>query len=109
MIAVEDYRERVLALVAGRRLDVQPVALAQAAGRVLADDLIARVAVPPFDNSAMDGFAVRAADVAQVPVELAVAGESAAVGGDIPAVRPGMAASHCAMAPRASNSCWIGQ
>ncbi len=91
MIAVEDYRERVLALVAGRRLDVQPVALAQAAGRVLADDLIARVAVPPFDNSAMDGFAVRAADVAQVPVELAVAGESAAVGGDIPAVRPGTA------------------
>ncbi len=91
MIAVEDYRERVLALVAGRRLDAQPVALAQAAGRVLADDLIARVAVPPFDNSAMDGFAVRAADVAQVPVELAVAGESAAVGGDIPAVRPGTA------------------
>ena len=59
MIAVEDYRERVLALVAGRRLDAQPVALAQAAGRVLADDLIARVAVPPFDNSAMDGFALR--------------------------------------------------
>ena len=91
MISVEDYRERVLALVAARRLDAQPVALARAAGRVLADDLIARVAVPPFDNSAMDGFAVRAADVAQVPVELTVVGESAAVGGDIPAVLPGTA------------------
>ncbi|MFT3969524.1 MAG: molybdopterin molybdotransferase MoeA [Micropruina sp.] len=91
MISVEDYRERVLGLVAGRQLGAQPVPLAQAAGRVLAEDLFARFAVPPFDNSAMDGFAVRAADVARVPVELAVAGESAAAGGDIPAVRPGTA------------------
>jgi molybdopterin molybdotransferase len=40
------------------------VPLAQAAGRVLAEDLLAPLALPPFDNSAVDGFAVRHADVA---------------------------------------------
>ncbi len=39
------------------------VALLQAHGRVLAEDIIAPVNVPPFDNSAVDGFAVRAADL----------------------------------------------
>lgn len=91
MISVEDYRERVLSLLSGRVLGVEQVPLLDACGRVLAEDLSARVAVPPFDNSAMDGFAVRAADVAAVPVELDVVGESAAAGGPIPDVRPGTA------------------
>ena len=38
--------------------------LAEARGRVLAADLVATVSLPPFDNSAMDGYAVRAAEVA---------------------------------------------
>ena len=41
----------------------ETVALREAVGRVLADDLVAPVNVPPFDNSAVDGFAVRAADL----------------------------------------------
>ncbi|KAB2937662.1 gephyrin-like molybdotransferase Glp [Hyphomicrobium sp.] len=60
---------------------VTPVApedddLLAAAGRVLAEDVTARLTQPPFDASAMDGYAVRAADVAVVPAELRVIGES---------------------------------
>jgi molybdopterin molybdotransferase len=43
--------------------ECETVALRDAAGRVLADDLVARVNVPPFDNSAVDGYAVRTADL----------------------------------------------
>ena len=43
----------------------QPLACAEAAGRVLADDVAARLDVPAFDNSAMDGYALRAADAGQ--------------------------------------------
>ena len=49
-----------------------------AAGLVLATPIVADEVVPPFDNSAVDGYAVRAADVASVPVELRVVGELAA-------------------------------
>ena len=48
-----------IAPVTGREV----VTLANAAGRVLADDVVAPVDLPPFDNSAVDGFAVRAADL----------------------------------------------
>lgn len=44
-------------------LPLESVPLEQAEGRVLAEDLFARSELPPFDNSAMDGFAVRAADI----------------------------------------------
>lgn len=91
MIPVEEYRRRVVSLASGRSLGLERVPLAQAAGRILVDELVARIAVPPFDNSAMDGYAVRASDVARVPVELAVVGESAAAGGPIPGVGPGEA------------------
>ena len=83
MITVEAYRDRVVALAAVRALGVDRVPLAEACGRVLAGDLTARFPVPPFDNSAMDGFAVRAADTVTAPVDLAVVGESAAAGGPI--------------------------
>jgi molybdopterin molybdotransferase len=52
--------------------------LAQAHGRVLADDLTASRTQPPADVSAMDGYAVRAADVAEAPASLKVIGEVAA-------------------------------
>jgi molybdenum cofactor synthesis domain-containing protein len=54
------------------------VPLADAVGCVLAGDVVAAEAVPPFANSAMDGYAVRAADVAAVPISLPVVAEVAA-------------------------------
>src|ERR687889_603312 len=51
---------------------VERVGLANALGRVLAEDIAAPIDVPPFDRSAVDGFAVRSADVA-------AAGETTAV------------------------------
>jgi molybdopterin molybdotransferase len=42
---------------------IESVAVAEADGRILAEDLIARVSLPPFDNSAVDGYAVRHADL----------------------------------------------
>jgi molybdopterin molybdotransferase len=54
------------------------VPLRRAAGCALAEDVVATDPLQPFDNSAMDGFAVRAADVAAAPVRLSVVGESRA-------------------------------
>lgn len=76
MISVEDALERVLS-----DLPVMPpeqVSLSDALGRVLADDVASRRIQPPADVSAMDGYAVRAADVAAVPARLRQIGESAA-------------------------------
>jgi molybdenum cofactor synthesis domain-containing protein len=63
-----------------RPLEVERLPLADAVGCVLADDLVAADPVPPFANSAMDGYAVRAADVLEgaVPIELPVVAEVAA-------------------------------
>ncbi|QQS32492.1 MAG: molybdopterin molybdotransferase MoeA [Acidobacteriota bacterium] len=52
--------------------------IADAVGRVLAEDMVADIDLPPFDRSQMDGYAVRAADTANVPVDLVIVGESAA-------------------------------
>ena len=73
LLSVEEYLAEVLALV--RPLaDTERVPLAEAAGRTLAEPVLARADVPTFANSAMDGYAVRAADL--VPgVTLHVAGE----------------------------------
>jgi len=59
-------------------LPAEAAALVDACGRVLAGDLVALRTQPPADVSAMDGYAVRAADVAAAPVQLTVAGEVAA-------------------------------
>lgn len=61
-------------------LGVEKISLAQANGRVLAGDVVAQRTQPPFDNSAMDGYAVRAADILTVPVTLQVMGEAPAGG-----------------------------
>ena len=70
-IPFEDARRHVLA--AARLAPAEPVPLADALGRTLASPVVSAGAVPPFDTSSMDGFAVRAADVAAVPAELPVA------------------------------------
>jgi molybdopterin molybdotransferase len=76
MISVEEAQ--ALAIGAVRPSGRERVTLAAARGRVLAESVAARVDVPPHRNSAMDGWAVRAADTAQAPVVLRVVGESAA-------------------------------
>jgi molybdopterin molybdotransferase len=52
----------------------EEVTITDCLGRVLAEDVLSDVDMPPFDRSAMDGYAVRAADVAQAPVTLPVVG-----------------------------------
>jgi molybdopterin molybdotransferase len=62
-------------------LPAEEVALADAMGRVLAEDVVADSDLPPFDRAQMDGYAVRSADLLRVPARLRVAGESAAGSG----------------------------
>jgi molybdopterin molybdotransferase len=59
-------------------LAVETIALAEALGRVLAEDVVADSDLPPFDRAQMDGYAVRADDLKSVPARLRVVGESAA-------------------------------
>src|SRR5919205_404421 len=85
LISIEEARERVLAEV--RPLAAEDVALERALGRVLAAEVTSAIDVPPFDASAMDGFAV--ADPAGG--ELQVIGESRAGHPCAVALRPGTA------------------
>src|SRR5918994_6673803 len=63
-----------LVLERARPLPAERVALSEAAGRVLAEPAVASVDLPPFDSSAMDGFAVRAADTpGELPVGFRIA------------------------------------
>src|SRR5213078_3874456 len=71
-------------------LEAERVALAGAAGRALVADARAAIDLPPFDRTAMDGFAVRAADVS-AGASLRVIGDLAAGGGSL-VVEPGTAA-----------------
>jgi len=85
--------EAVAKVVSGfTRLPAEQVGIADAAGRVLAEDVAARTTQPPADVSAMDGYAVRATDVPTVPVTLRRIGESAAGAGFAGTVGTGEAA-----------------
>lgn len=75
-LSVEEALGRIVADVTPTAAEIVPVAAA--AGRVLAVPLAARLTQPPFDASAMDGYAVRAADVARLPAKLKVIGQAAA-------------------------------
>jgi len=55
-----------------RRLGAERLPLLESMGRVLASDAVAGVTLPPWDNSAMDGYAVHASDLARIPVTLPV-------------------------------------
>lgn len=89
MISVEAALARITG--AFRPLAVETLGLGEALGRVLAEEVVARVSQPPQTVSAMDGYAVRAADVTQPPVTLKVAGEAPAGGSYDKAVAPGEA------------------
>ena len=90
LLSVAEALDRVLAQAAP--LPAENVPLSEAGGRVLALDLNALRTQPPADVSAMDGYAVRAADVAGAPVRLKVIGEVAAGRPFDAAVGPGEAA-----------------
>jgi molybdopterin molybdotransferase len=70
-LSVDDYRARIMSLVPAAPVVLAP--LAECGGRVLGEDVVSSVAMPPFDNSAMDGYAVRAEDVAGAERHAAVA------------------------------------
>lgn len=76
LLSVAEARARILA-AAGKRA-AETVALEHALGRTLARDLAARRTQPPKAMSAMDGYAVRACDVAKLPARLKLIGESTA-------------------------------
>lgn len=90
MLGFDEARARLLADV--RRVATERVPLtADAAGRVLLEDLVARDPLPGFDHSAMDGYAVATADLTgQGPFSLAVVGESR-TGHPAPALAAGTA------------------
>ena len=67
-----------LLLADAKPLASERVSISEAHRRVLAEPLSARLTQPPFDASAMDGYAVRASDVATLPARLKLIGESAA-------------------------------
>ena len=80
MLELEDALQRILtALPAPVN---ERVALHEAAGRILAEDIASSIDLPPFDNSAMDGYAVRAEDVEratrEIPICLRLRGKAAA-------------------------------
>src|SRR5438477_2599244 len=78
LLTVDEALERILAGVSP--LAPRNVPLLDAVGRTLADDVVADRDIPPFRNSAMDGYAVRGADVASAPASLRVVGAVAAGG-----------------------------
>ena len=73
--------------------------LADAVGLVLAQDLVAPIDLPPFANSAMDGYAVRAVDLAELPVTLPVSQDIPAGRTDTQPLAPGTAARIMTGAP----------
>src|SRR5690606_38380513 len=90
--SVDDYRDSIEALL--RPLAARPVetvAVSAALGRQLADTVRAPVDLPVFRNSAMDGYAVRAADVAVTPVTLPLSGVVAAGDPGLEPLAPGTA------------------
>ena len=76
LLPVDDAIARIGAAITP--LSAECILVGDTGGRVLAERLTARRTQPPFDGSAMDGYAVRVADVSNVPTALAVIGESAA-------------------------------
>lgn len=88
MISFDEARRRILGRVAP--LGRERVPVVSAVGRVLAEDVRAPWELPQWDNSAMDGFAVRSADCAG-PATLRLSGSQAAGGVVVPKVTPGCA------------------
>ncbi|MFE2126008.1 MULTISPECIES: molybdotransferase-like divisome protein Glp [Streptomyces] len=99
--SVDEHLADVLGAV--RPLEPIELQLLDAQGCVLVEDVTVPVALPPFDNSSMDGYAVRTADVQgaseEFPAVLTVVGDVAAGSGELPTVGPGEAARIMTGAP----------
>ncbi|WSF21785.1 molybdopterin molybdotransferase MoeA [Streptomyces sp. NBC_01353] len=99
--SVDEHLDDILAAVSP--LEPIELQLPEAQGCVLVEDVTVPVALPPFDNSSMDGYAVRVADVAgatdEFPAVLTVIGDVAAGADGLPVVGPGQAARIMTGAP----------
>ncbi|GGY15847.1 molybdotransferase-like divisome protein Glp [Streptomyces anandii] len=99
--SVDEHLEDVLSTV--RPLEPIELQLLDAQGCVLVEDVMVPLSLPPFDNSSMDGYAVRVADVSgaseEFPADLEVVGDVAAGAGDPVRVGPGQAARIMTGAP----------
>jgi molybdopterin molybdotransferase len=99
--SVDEHLDDILTTV--RPLEPIELQLLDAQGCVLVDDVTVPVSLPPFDNSSMDGYAVRVADVAgageEFPAVLDVVGDVAAGAADLVRVGPGQAARIMTGAP----------
>ena len=93
LLSVEEARDSILADV--QPLSTEPLVVADSLGRVVGERVIAAVSLPPWPNSAMDGYAIRSADTAnateEAPIELQVIGDIAAGAAPDTAVQPGSA------------------
>ncbi len=99
--SVDEHLDDILKRI--RPLEPIELQLLDAQGCVLVEDVTVPAALPPFDNSSMDGYAVRTADVegasVEFPAVLTVIGDVAAGSGEPPAVGPGEAARIMTGAP----------
>lgn len=93
-IAIDEALAIVRRAAAGRARAAERITLRRAEGRVLSEDIVAPMALPPFDNSRMDGFALRHADLANAgqPPRLRIAGAQYAGADAIAALEPGCCA-----------------
>ncbi|MCP4328821.1 MAG: molybdopterin molybdotransferase MoeA [Alphaproteobacteria bacterium] len=89
MISVAEALERITSVF--EPLAAEQIALAEGLGRVLAEDVVARVTQPPAAVSAMDGYAVRHADMSSLPTKLQLIGSAPAGGAFDGTVTPGTA------------------
>lgn len=107
--SIDEHLERVLAEI--HPLPARSVALGDALGRILATDVYALVDVPGFDNSAMDGYAVRYSDVAlasdAAAIRLNVTADLPAGSGEDPALGSGDAARIMTGAPVPASADYI--
>ena len=101
-LSVEEALARILTGVTA--LDSEIVSLLDAHGRILAANVSARLTQPPFAASAMDGYAVRLADIARLPATLSVVGEAAAGSRYPGALNPGEAVRILTGAPVPTGS-----
>lgn len=90
LLSVEDALARLLTAARPVR-ETEAVDIGKAHGRVLARDVASRLTQPPFDSSAMDGYALRAEDIAEIGAIVTVIGESAAGNRFAGRVLPGQA------------------
>ncbi len=102
LMSVAAVKAQILSSV--QSLGAETVSIYEAQGRVLAEDLKAKLTQPPFDAAAMDGYAIRAADAASVPAKLRVIGESAAGHGFAGSAGSGEAVRIFTGAPLASGA-----